>query len=251
MAISFQGSVHQPSLTLSIPGHAPHWSMAALASVDTQTHCSCMMMSMTSGDWGCTQMMKSMQQATQQSIHLAQWNGTSMETTVPTQALLTSVLMPATTQNSTAGMAIASAIVWGVMRKLTVQISQVRKVSSLVLVYIFLFPCNFSDETDCEILRADSSYLKDVPPPPPDDSHQEELIVDIDILSILDIVEVDNVFSLQLRVGLTWLDRRLSLIDLHEDDNLNTLTSAFKNKIWLPQVNQYTVLTSLSLQCFI
>ncbi len=124
------------------------------------------------------------------------------------------------------------------MRRLTAQISQVKKVVCNLVVYFALFPYIFLDETDCEILRADSSYLKDVPPPPPDDSLQEKLIVDIDILSILDIVEVDNVFSLQLRVGLTWLDRRLSLIDLHEDENLNTLTSAFKNKIWLPQVNQ-------------
>ncbi len=60
--------------------------------------------------------------------------------------------------------------------------------------------------------------------------------ITIGILSILDIIEVDYVISLQLDLSLTWFDRRLTMLGLHEESDLNTLTSEFKNMIWLPQV---------------
>ena len=59
--------------------------------------------------------------------------------------------------------------------------------------------------------------------------------VGVDIISILGIREVDNMISLQLRLSLAWTDPRLTMYDLKEDDDLNTLTREFKEQIWIPQ----------------
>ena len=56
------------------------------------------------------------------------------------------------------------------------------------------------DEIGCQIFTTDSSYLKDVPAPPLKPNELAEVTVAVDILSILEIKEVDNFISLQLQV---------------------------------------------------
>ena len=41
----------------------------------------------------------------------------------------------------------------------------------------------------------------------------------------------------QLR--LTWSDRRLTMLNLKEDEDLNTLTSEYRGRIWMPQIVFY------------
>ncbi|CAM6054349.1 unnamed protein product [Sphagnum tenellum] len=65
------------------------------------------------------------------------------------------------------------------------------------------------------------------------------VLVSMDILSILDISEVQNFISLQLQLWLTWRDKRLTMVDLKKDQDLNTLTPEFRNKIWIPEIVFY------------
>ena len=60
--------------------------------------------------------------------------------------------------------------------------------------------------------------------------------MDIDILSVLDITEVDNTITLQIEMKLTWLDGRVTMYNLKLDKDLNTLTEEFRNNIWIPEV---------------
>ncbi len=80
--------------------------------------------------------------------------------------------------------------------------------------------------------------MKGIPPPPLDGQLRTPLAVDVDILTILEIVEVDDVISLQLEVRMTWVDRRLTMTDLHEDFNVNIITSEVRERIWMPQVTR-------------
>ena len=60
----------------------------------------------------------------------------------------------------------------------------------------------------------------------------------MDVISILGIKEVENEMSLQLRLNLAWTDARLTMYDLKDDEDLNTLTQEFKEVIWIPQVSR-------------
>ncbi len=95
-----------------------------------------------------------------------------------------------------------------------------------------------TDEIDCKILSVDKSYLPTVPPPPLQSGRgqRSSVSIGINILSILDIVEVENIFTLQFDLTISWFDGRLTMTDLHWDTNLNSLSAKYLEKIWLPQV---------------
>ncbi len=76
-------------------------------------------------------------------------------------------------------------------------------------------------------------------PPPPAQGNFSEVYVQIDLFSILDIHEVDNIITLQYQLELTWSDKRLTMYNLKMDRDLNTLTQGFRNKIWIPEVVFY------------
>ncbi len=98
----------------------------------------------------------------------------------------------------------------------------------------------FPDEIGCKILTTDKSYLKEVPPPSA--SGVDALVnvtVSLDILQILDITEVENTITLQIEVRLTWRDRRLTLVNLKPDKDLNTLTALYRSRIWIPEIVFY------------
>ena len=66
--------------------------------------------------------------------------------------------------------------------------------------------------------------------------------VGVNILTILEIVETDNLISLQLEVQVTWADSRLVMLDLHENSEMNVITESVARTLWLPEVtNLYTV----------
>ena len=95
-----------------------------------------------------------------------------------------------------------------------------------------------SDEVGCDLIKFDITYLKEVPPPPPDSANSSTLPihVQVSLLSILDIQEVDSIIVLQFKLELSWLDDRLIMMNLKNDENLNTLTDELRGKIWIPQL---------------
>ena len=95
-----------------------------------------------------------------------------------------------------------------------------------------------SDEIGCDLLSFHSAYLKELPPPPPKRSKMKTLPVNVtvNLLSILDIIEVESSIELQFGLQITWQDARLYMKNLQLDKNLNTLTQAQKDEIWIPKL---------------
>ena len=95
-----------------------------------------------------------------------------------------------------------------------------------------------SDEIGCDLIEFGVAYIKEVPPPPLVDSEVSTLPINvsIDLLSILDINEVESYIKLQFGLRLTWQDGRLTMLNLKDEFNLNTLTNTIKNEIWIPEV---------------
>ncbi len=103
------------------------------------------------------------------------------------------------------------------------------------------------DENGCHMFMMDESYLKDVPPPPiKKGALQTPINISVNILSILDIVEVDGMIEIQLDLSLTWFDERLTLSNLKEMDDLNTLTTGERDLLWIPEVEFYNTVDKLS-----
>ena len=94
-----------------------------------------------------------------------------------------------------------------------------------------------SDEIGCDLINFDKAYLKEIPPPPLIESENTLPVnVSINLLSILDINEVDISIVLQFGLQLTWQDTRLTMQNLKNDKNLNTLTENQRREIWIPEL---------------
>ena len=70
-------------------------------------------------------------------------------------------------------------------------------------------------------------------------NHSEKsnkIIVEVsaDIISILDIDEINSIFHVQFFLHLTWFDSRLKFYNLKNDLGLNTLSPSEKREIWKP-----------------
>jgi hypothetical protein len=77
-----------------------------------------------------------------------------------------------------------------------------------------------TDEMDCFLLTTHSTYMKDVPASSTNRSSVDgrlEVDVAIDVVSILEISEVDNHMTMQLQLMLTWKDERLIMTNLKAD----------------------------------
>ena len=93
-----------------------------------------------------------------------------------------------------------------------------------------------SDEFDCRTVSVDKSYIKDMPAPPQYWDELTKITVSIDLISIMEISEVNSSIEFQFQIYLTWLDPRLTFQNLKREKFLNTMSSSDKSKIWLPQV---------------
>ena len=95
-----------------------------------------------------------------------------------------------------------------------------------------------SDEIGCDLISFNNAYLKEIPPPPLKISPRKTLPVNVtmNILSILEIIEVESSIKLQFGLQLTWQDTRLQMENLQADKNLNTFTETQKDKIWIPEL---------------
>ena len=97
-----------------------------------------------------------------------------------------------------------------------------------------------SDEMHCQkIISFDGDSLK-LPPPPPKKYHlgkakqRVHLYTSIEIINFLQLDENEALMSLQIKLTMEWTDTRLEYIDLKTDQNMNTLSMAEMNEIWIP-----------------
>ena len=96
---------------------------------------------------------------------------------------------------------------------------------------------DLSDEKECRIVAFDAErYLKDNTPPPAGQASKLEVTLAVNILNILNIIEVQKIFSLKFNLEATWLDPRLQYYNIKEDEGLNSLTYAEKQTIWVPSI---------------
>ena len=93
-----------------------------------------------------------------------------------------------------------------------------------------------SDETNCALITLDDAYIKEVTPPPLKNMSTLPVHIILDLLSILDIDEVESRITLQFELKLTWNDGRFHMMNLKNDYDLNTLTDELSSKIWIPQI---------------
>jgi hypothetical protein len=96
-----------------------------------------------------------------------------------------------------------------------------------------------SDEFDCKKIDPGLSYQNFIAPPPLRLNTTEKdvkitVAISADIISILDIDEIDSIFHVQFFLHLTWYDSRLKFYNLKTDTGLNTLSPSEKEEIWKP-----------------
>ncbi len=101
----------------------------------------------------------------------------------------------------------------------------------------------------CTLFELDESYIKESAPMQEKSElystnitslfqkrDRAEIEVNVDILSILEIAEVDGFLSLQLNLKLSWFDGRLTFLNLKDEQDLNTLSVEVRNTMWIPQI---------------
>ena len=76
----------------------------------------------------------------------------------------------------------------------------------------------------------DNTYLKEVAP------LRSTVTADIDVVSIMELEAINQFVTVQMNLRLNWLDPRIEMVNLHEDENLNTLNAANRQRIWTPRV---------------
>ncbi len=61
-----------------------------------------------------------------------------------------------------------------------------------------------SDEVDCSIYEIDDSYIQESPPKGVVEGTLAKVEISVDLLSVLEISEVDGFIALQLRLMISW-----------------------------------------------
>lgn len=100
-------------------------------------------------------------------------------------------------------------------------------------------PNDSSDEEECAMVLFPPTYRQEFAPVEVAEDGQiirTEVLVAIELLEILKIKEVDNLFSCQLRLLLSWKDQRLEFADLKVTEEQNTLSQAEVEQLWTPLV---------------
>ena len=92
-----------------------------------------------------------------------------------------------------------------------------------------------SDEQDCGILVLEPGYNMMLTPAPLDGSADLLVNISLNLLDILDINELEEVFKVKIAMKREWFDSRLSFKHLKEEDsNRNDLPEAEGESIWYP-----------------
>ena len=97
-----------------------------------------------------------------------------------------------------------------------------------------------SDEKGCRITQIDrTTYIQEYPPIRANDERspiQIPIDISVDILKILKIDEVAGIFKVSFELHSSWLDPRLTYVNLKNNTDLNTLTEKEKIEVWSPNI---------------
>ena len=88
----------------------------------------------------------------------------------------------------------------------------------------------------CDKIIVPDSYLNEVPVPPLTDEPLAKILLEVEIISVLELIEVDAIMTLQYKLSFKWMDSRISFQNLKSYDFLNTVSSNDAGKIWHPKV---------------
>ena len=83
------------------------------------------------------------------------------------------------------------------------------------------------------------NYIREYPPFKLDDLGRVvrvNVTVGMELLAISDISEVGQTFTAKFSLSMSWLDFRVELFNMKEDMNMNTLTAAERESIWVPKL---------------
>ena len=101
-----------------------------------------------------------------------------------------------------------------------------------------IMDCNDkSDELGCQLVKFNPSYMRNLPPTPYKAKSRAEKIpiwIDMNVLSVLELNEINSMMKLQLELQANWIDTRLEFKHLKSGQYANRLSSEEKEKLWLP-----------------
>ena len=98
---------------------------------------------------------------------------------------------------------------------------------------------DFSDEENCNTVVLDDTYIQDFAPLERLNEtvyKRTEIFVTVDIVSILDISENNEVLEVKFVLTLKWKDFRIIFHNLKEKTSMNTLTKTERSSIWVPKL---------------
>ena len=98
---------------------------------------------------------------------------------------------------------------------------------------------DFSDENQCSLVVQPANYAPDYAPFTVSEEGmllKVKVGITIDLIKILDINEVGQIFGNQFNLYMTWYDFRLKLHNMKDNINMNTLTKTEKEGIWVPSL---------------
>ena len=80
-----------------------------------------------------------------------------------------------------------------------------------------------SDEKEWDLVNIDESYDRNINPPPVGDKAKTEVLLSIDLLSILQIDEIKSVFYVKYILQAQWFDTRLNFYNLKKKAETNII----------------------------
>ena len=93
-----------------------------------------------------------------------------------------------------------------------------------------------SDEDMCDKIVVPDSYLNEVPVPPLTNEPLAKILLEVEIISVQELIEVDAIMTLQYKLSFKWMDSRITFQNLKSFDFLNTVGTYDAQKIWHPNV---------------
>lgn len=107
-----------------------------------------------------------------------------------------------------------------------------------------------SDEDKCNKISVPNTYLSYVPAPPSKGQLLADINISVDIVSVLDLIEVDSVMTVIFKLTLRWRDSRVTFRNLKDKSFLNMVGRDDASKIWYPRVIFYNTRNMEETQVF-
>ena len=94
-----------------------------------------------------------------------------------------------------------------------------------------------SDEANCARVKMEPTYQKFIVPPPHNEASADtEVVVGMNLETIMDINEVDGYFQVQFYLKMKWFDSRLRFKNLKDEIDLNSFLPSENTEIWVPEL---------------